>query len=272
MFGPWPARRRLVAPPRPDNGVPGAVRSRLHDLFIFAHARTTRLVTIAAIKLLVIEDDPKVVDVVARGLAEEGFAVQTCATGAEGLAGLMEGADACVLDLLLPDIGGLEVLRRARAAGLRTPILVLTACDGLSDRVLGLDSGADDYLVKPFAFAELLARVRALLRRGAPAAPAKVALGDLEIDGAEHRATRAGQTLDLSPAQFALLQFLVRNAGQVVTRGMIMEEVFKYTFDPGTNIVDVHIAHLRRKIDRGGNRSLIQTVRGIGYRFLVDHV
>ena len=223
-------------------------------------------------KLLLIEDDPKVVEVVARGLVEEGFAVETRVSGEAGLEALIAGVDACLLDLLLPDLGGLEVLRRARAAGVRTPILILTACDALSDRVLGLDSGADDYLVKPFAFAELLARVRALLRRGIPQPPAKVTFGDLEIDVGHHSVTRAGRSLDLSPAQFALLEFLVRNAGQVVTRGMIMEKVFKYGFDPGTNIVDVHIAHLRRKIDLASGPSLIETVRGIGYRFAANNV
>ena len=223
-------------------------------------------------KLLLVEDDPKVVEVVARGLVEEGFTVETRASGREGLEALIRGADACVLDLLLPDMGGLEVLRSARAQGVQTPILILTACDGLSDRVLGLDSGADDYLIKPFAFAELLARLRALGRRGSPAQAAKLAFGDLEIDRADHRVTLAGRNLALSPTQFALLEFLARNAGQVVTRGMIMEKVFKYSFDPGTNIVDVHIAHLRRKVDRASGDSIIETVRGIGYRFPGHHV
>jgi two-component system OmpR family response regulator len=219
-------------------------------------------------RLLVVEDDPALARVLERGLGEEGHAVELAADGARGLERLCAGGfDACVLDVLLPALDGFTVLARARAAGATTPILILTARDAVPDRVEGLRRGADDYLVKPFAFAELLARLEALTRRApAPSRDALLRAGDLELDGAAHRATVAGRPLALSEKQFALLEFLLRHRGRVVTRAMVLDQVFGYPFDPGTNIVDVHIGHLRQKIDRPDAPSRIVTVRGVGYR------
>ena len=218
-------------------------------------------------RLLLVEDDAKVARMLVRGLSEEGFAVELARDGAGGLDRLRSGLyDACILDVMLPGVDGFFVLARARAAGVKTPVLMLTARDAVRDRVRGLDQGADDYLTKPFAFAELLARVRALLRRQAPERAATLRCGDLELDVAAHSVTRGGASIGLSQKQFALLEFLMRHPGEVVSRGMILQQVFGYAFDPGTNLVDVHVAHLRQKVDREDAESLIQTVRGVGYR------
>jgi two-component system OmpR family response regulator len=215
------------------------------------------------LRLLVVEDDASVRRLLERGLGEEGHEVVLAQDGEAGLAQLSDGKfDACILDLLLPGLDGFTVLERARAAGVATPILVLTARDAVPDRVEGLRRGADDYLCKPFAFAELSARLDALTRRGRPEPIVRVA--DLEVDRAARRATVSGRELSLSEKQFSLLAFLVGHAGRVVTRAMVLEEVFGYGFDPGTNIVDVHIGHLRQKLD--GAQARITTVRGVGYR------
>jgi two-component system OmpR family response regulator len=217
-------------------------------------------------RLLLVEDDAGLANVLTRGLREEGHTVEHVGDGAVGLERLRAGGfDACVLDVMLPGLDGFQVAEQARASGVRTPILMLTARDAVEDRVEGLKRGADDYLVKPFAFAELLARLDALTRRVAPA-PRLVA-GDLALDCAAHRATLAGRELVLSQKQFALLEFLVRHRGEVVTRAMVLAEVFGYAFDPGTNLVDVHVANLRQKIDPPDRPSRITTVRGVGYRF-----
>jgi two-component system, OmpR family, response regulator len=213
-------------------------------------------------KLLVVEDDASMQRLLRRGLGEEGHEVVLAKDGEAGLRQLVAGTfDACILDVLLPKLDGFSVLEQARAAGVATPILVLTARDAVPDRVEGLRRGADDYLCKPFAFAELAARLSALTRRGRPSPPLLRA-GELELDPAARRATLAGQELSLSEKQFSLLAFLMQHAGRVVTRAMVLEEVFGYTFDPGTNIVDVHVGHLRQKV--AGVR--ITTVRGVGYR------
>jgi two-component system OmpR family response regulator len=218
------------------------------------------------VRVLVVEDDPAIGRVLERGLCEEQHDVELATDGPSGLAQLTGGGfDVCVLDLLLPGLDGFGVLERARAAGVTTPILILTARDAVPDRVGGLRRGADDYLVKPFAFAELLARLEALTRRARPRETVLRA-GGLELHPAAHRATLDGQELSLSEKQFALLEFLLRHRGRVVTRAMVLEEVFGYTFDPGTNLVDVHVGHLRQKIDRAGAPSRITTVRGVGYR------
>jgi two-component system, OmpR family, response regulator len=212
-------------------------------------------------KLLVVEDDASMQRLLKRGLTDEGHEVTLAGDGEAGLAQLLGGSfDACILDVLLPKLNGFLVLEKARAAGVATPILVLTARDAVPDRVEGLKRGADDYLCKPFAFAELSARLEALTRRGRPDAVLRA--GELELDTAARRATLAGRELSLSEKQFSLLAFLLHHAGRVVTRAMVLEEVFGYGFDPGTNIVDVHIGHLRQKV--AGVR--ITTVRGVGYR------
>jgi two-component system OmpR family response regulator len=212
-------------------------------------------------KLLLVEDDASMQKLLQRGLGEEGHAVTLAGDGEAGLKQLVDGKfDACILDLLLPKLDGFSVLEQARAAGVKTPILVLTARDAVPDRVEGLKRGADDYLCKPFAFAELSARLEALTRRGRPEPILRA--GELEVDTVARRAHFAGKELALSEKQFSLLAFLLKHAGRVVTRAMVLEEVFGYGFDPGTNIVDVHIGHLRQKV--AGVR--ITTVRGVGYR------
>jgi DNA-binding response OmpR family regulator len=216
-------------------------------------------------KLLLIEDDPSMQRLLSRGLGEEGHEIALARDGEEGLRQIVAGGfDACILDLLLPKLDGFSVLEKARAAGVTAPILILTARDAVPDRVEGLRRGADDYLIKPFAFAELSARLEALTRRARPEVVLRA--GDLVLDTAARRVTLDGKELALSEKQFALLGFLLRHGGRVVTRAMVLEEVFGYGFDPGTNIVDVHIGHLRQKIDRPGAPSRITTVRGVGYR------
>jgi two-component system OmpR family response regulator len=214
-----------------------------------------------AMKILVVEDDAAMGRVLERGLGEEGHEVTLVTDGLLGLERLLAGgADVCILDLLLPKLDGFSVLERARQKNVTTPILILTARDAVPDRVEGLRRGADDYLTKPFAFAELLARLEALTRRTKVASVLRA--GALELDAAAHRVTLSAVELVLSERQFALLEYLLRHKGQVVTRQMVLEEVFGYHFDPGTNIVDVHVGHLRQKIAP----ARITTVRGVGYR------
>jgi two-component system OmpR family response regulator len=223
--------------------------------------------------VLLVEDDPKLARTIARGLAEERYSVARCDTGEAAVDRLAaEAFDACILDVRLPGIDGFEVLRRSRAAGVTIPILMLTARDAVDDRVAGLKLGADDYLVKPFAFAELVARLGALLRRGAPHRGDVLKEGPLTLDATARRVAIDGREISLSPKQFALLEFLLRHRGEVVSRAMLLEQVFEYKFDPGTNVIDVHVAHLRQIIDRPGQPSIIQTVRGVGYRVGHDDV
>ncbi|OWK43247.1 heavy metal response regulator transcription factor [Fimbriiglobus ruber] len=217
-------------------------------------------------RILLVEDDPKTTTVLKRGLAEHGFVVDTAATGDAGLALARSGGYALtILDVMLPGKEGWEILAGLRQAGVQTPVLFLTARDGIADRVKGLELGADDYLVKPFAFSELLARVRTVLRRG----PAKIQdaarVADLEIDLVRHKASRAGSPLDLTRKEFAMLALFVRRAGEVLTRTLITEEVWDMNFDSDTNVVDVHVRRLRAKVDDPFEKKLIHTVRGIGY-------
>ena len=218
-------------------------------------------------KLLVVEDDDETAAFLLRALQEAGHVVDRASTGRDGLllaAG--EPYDVIVLDRMLPPPDGLAIVRTIRAAGVKAPVLLLTALGGIDDRVEGLEAGADDYLVKPFAFAELLARVNALARRPPPQdAPTALQVGDLNLDMLKRSVTRGRARIELQPREFQILAFLMRNAGRVVTRTMLLESVWGFHFDPKTNIVETHVSRLRSKVDRGRGAQLIHTVRGAGY-------
>ena len=218
-------------------------------------------------KLLLVEDDNETATYIRKALAEAGHVVDRAARGREGLMlAASEPYDVIILDRMLPELDGLAILKTIRAVGVKTPVLVLTALGGIDDRVEGLDAGGDDYLIKPFAFAELLARINALARRPPPQdAPTVLEVADLKIDLLRRTVTRAGQRIELQPKEFQVLEFLMRNAGRVVTRTMLLEGVWDFHFDPRTNIVETHVSRLRAKIDRGQGAELIQTVRGAGY-------
>ena len=218
-------------------------------------------------KLLVVEDDRETASYLLKGLRESGYSVDRAADGREGLFMASSGGyDAIVLDRMLPGMDGLALLGALRAAEIATPALILSALGSVDDRVKGLRAGGDDYLVKPFAFSELLARIEALLRRGA-AAPAATTLrvAELELDLLTRTVRRGGKPIDLLPREFRLLEYLMRNAGHVVTRTMLLEHVWDYHFDPQTNVIDVHVSRLRQKIDKSFERPLLHTVRGAGY-------
>jgi len=220
------------------------------------------------VKILVVEDEKKAAAYLRKGLAENGFVVDHAADGEDGLAlGRSGSYGLIVLDVMLPGRDGWSVLAELRRAGVQTPVLFLTAKDSLPDRVKGLNLGADDYLVKPFAFSELVARVRSILRRGPARREETLRRADIEIDLVRHRAARAGRKLDLTPKEFALLSLLVRRGGEVLSRTAIAEEVWDMNFDGGTNVVDVHVRRLRSKVDDPFDRKLIHTVRGMGYVF-----
>ena len=216
-------------------------------------------------RILVIEDDAKVANFIGTGLGQEGYAVDVLHEGTDAAAqALAFDYDAVVLDLMLPGRSGFQVLRDIRARKAAIPILILTAKDSLDARVAGLDSGADDYMVKPFALAELSARLRALLRRGT-ARENSVRVGDLEMDTVRRQVRRAGRAIDLKPKEYALLEFLMRNAERPVTKSLIIEHVWNIHFDSISNVVEVHVNALRNKVDRGFDRPLIHTIRGVGY-------
>ncbi|MEJ7653038.1 MAG: two-component system response regulator RppA [Chloroflexia bacterium] len=218
-------------------------------------------------RILLVEDEHRLSSVVRRGLEEESYAVDVAYDGREGLAmAESEEYDLLVLDVMLPGLNGLEITRRLRRRRVSTPILMLTARDAVDDRVAGLDSGADDYLVKPFAFRELLARVRALLRRGDLTKDPVIRVADLELDTVTHNARRSGVEIELTSREFALLEFLMRNPDHVLSRTQIAEHVWNYDFTALSNVVDVYIRNLRRKMDDAYEPKLIQTVRGSGYR------
>lgn len=217
-------------------------------------------------RLLLIEDEPKVADLIARGLRAEGWSIDIAFDGADGLSRATEiPYDLIILDLMLPVLSGTEVLRFLRARGMQTAILILTARESMGDKVLHFESGADDYLTKPFAFEELLVRIKALLRRPRTTAPQIIKVGDLEIDRLTQRVRRGGRTVVLSGKEYGLLEYLASNPGRVLTRTMIMEKVWDESFEGLTNIVDVYVRHLRSKIDDGQSEKLIHTVRGMGY-------
>jgi two-component system, OmpR family, response regulator len=218
-------------------------------------------------RLLVVEDDPTISSFVVKGLEEAGFAVDAADNGSRGLQlALTQPYDAAVLDLMLPGRDGLSVLEELRARRVSLPVLILSARHTVDDRVKGLQAGGDDYLTKPFAFSELLARIQALIRRShGTVEPTTLSVGDLTLDLVSRQAARAGRPIELRPREFALLEYLMRNAGRVVSKTMIMEHVWNYSFDPRTNVVDVLVFRLREKIDREFVQKLIHTVRGIGY-------
>lgn len=220
-------------------------------------------------KILVIEDDRTTADFICNGLTGQGFLVEHVADGRDGLFHATDGSyDAIVLDRMMPGMDGMTVLAAMRAAHIATPVIILSSLGAVDARVEGLTSGADDYLTKPFAFSELLARLKLLMARpSGAAASAETMLGcdDLEMNLLNRRVTRAGKRIDLQPREFRLLEYLLRHKDQVVTRTMMLEGVWEYHFDPGTNVVDVHVSRLRRKVDDGFGKPLVHTIRGAGY-------
>jgi two-component system OmpR family response regulator len=218
-------------------------------------------------RVLLVEDDPTIAAFVAKGLREAGFAVDEAADGETGLTLAREQKfDAAIVDVMLPRLDGLSLIDALRGRGVRTPVLILSAKRSVDDRVRGLQAGGDDYLTKPFAFAELLARVQALIRRSTGAAePTTLAAGDLTLDLLTREVRRGDQPIDLRPREYALLEYLLRHAGKVLTKTMILSHVWGYNFDPNTNVVDVLVSRLREKVDRSFDQKLIHTVRGVGY-------
>jgi two-component system OmpR family response regulator len=219
-------------------------------------------------RVLVVEDDVDTADYVAKGLREAGFTVEHVADGRDGLYMASSSAfDAIIMDRMLPGMDGLSVVRALRAANVETPILILSALGQLDERVMGLRAGGDDYLTKPFGFSELLARVENLLRRrGGKAPETTLRCADLEMDLLSRKVVRAGRALDLLPREFKLLEYFLRNRDRVVTRTMLLEQVWDYRFDPHTSIIDTHISRLRKKLDEGFPKPLLHTLRGVGYR------
>lgn len=223
-------------------------------------------------RILVIEDDAGISKFIHQGLNEAGYAVDTASNGREGLNyATAVDYDVIVLDVLLPELDGLGVLRNLRQQGLQTPVLLLTALDTVQDRVLGLDAGADDYLIKPFDFTELLARLRALLRRPPLQSDGLLQVGNLKMDTAQRLVKRGDRSIELSPREFSLLEYLMRHPGQVLSRTQIAQHVWNFDFYGDFKVIDVYIGYLRRKIDRNESCSLIQTIRGVGYRISADN-
>jgi two-component system OmpR family response regulator len=218
-------------------------------------------------RVLIVEDDARMAQLLRRGLLEEGYAVDLAQDGPEGLWYATENPyDAIVLDVLLPGFDGFELCRRLREKDIWSAVLMLTARAEVCDRVIGLDAGADDYLTKPFSFIELAARLRALARRGQPERPTLLAVGDLNLDPAAHRVWRAGIEVELTPKEFALLSLFMSHPGEALTRTRIIESVWDFAYDGTSNVVDLYIGYLRRKLDRPFGRDDIETVRGVGYR------
>ena len=218
-------------------------------------------------KLLLIEDDLRTADFIVRGLGEHGHAADHAANGKDGMfLAASESYDALIVDRMLPGVDGLTIVKTLRAAGNHLPVLFLTTMDGIDDRVEGLEAGGDDYLVKPFAFAELLARLGAIMRRPQVSSVKTVlSFSNLQMNLITREVTRAGKKIDLQPQEFKLLEFLLRNEGRTVTRTMLLEKVWNFHFDPQTSVVETHMSRLRAKVDRGFERELIRTLRGVGY-------
>jgi two-component system, OmpR family, response regulator len=220
-------------------------------------------------KILIVEDDHETASYLTRGLTQEGHSVEQATNGQDGLFRATDGSfDLIILDRMLPVLDGMATLRALRAAKIDTPVLVLSALASVGDRIEGLESGSDDYLTKPFSFAELLARVNALLRRSEARVGTtdhRLTVGDLEIDPLSRTVKRGGRKIELKPREYLLLEYFARNEGRIVTRTMLLEQVWDYHFDPGTNVIDVHVSRLRRKLDDGFDKPLLHTVRGAGY-------
>ncbi|MCX5906869.1 MAG: response regulator transcription factor [Deltaproteobacteria bacterium] len=218
-------------------------------------------------RILLVEDDVKIASFIVKGLKASGYAVDHAADGEEGMdLALTQPYDTAIIDIMLPKLDGLSLIARMRKEKIRTPVMILSAKGAVDDRVKGLQTGGDDYLTKPFAFSELLARVQALIRRaGGLAEPTRLTVGELSLNLLTREVTRGEKKIDLQPLEFSLLEYIMRNAGRVVSKTMIMEHVWDYSFDPETNVVEARICRLRDKIDRGFDRKLIHTVRGVGY-------
>jgi len=218
-------------------------------------------------RILLVEDDRKIAEFISKGLKAAGYAVDHAADGEDGLhLAMTEPYDAAIIDIMLPVRDGLSLIRKMREEKINTPVIILSARDTVDDRVKGLETGADDYLTKPFAFSELLARIQALLRRASGTAePTRLTIGDLSINLLTREVARGGQKIALQPLEFSLLEYLARNAGRIVSKTMIMEHVWDYNFDPQTNVVEARISRLRDKIDKGFSTKLIHTYRGAGY-------
>ena len=218
-------------------------------------------------RVLVAEDDRVIADFVSQGLREAGYAVDVASTGTDALRKALDGSyDAAVIDVMLPELDGLSVIEQLRAKRKQTPVLILSARYTVDDRVKGLQAGGDDYLTKPFAFAELLARLQALLRRaGGATEPTRLVVGDLTLDLLSRKVERGGKVIELRPREFALLEYLMRHPGRVLSKTMILSHVWGYSFDPGTNVVDVLVSRLRDQVDEGFDTKMIHTVRGAGY-------
>lgn len=223
-------------------------------------------------RLLVVEDDKKIASFIARGLKQAGFAVDHASNGEDGMhLALHEPYDVAVIDIMLPKLDGLSLIEELRRQKVNTPVIILSAKRSVDDRVKGLQTGGDDYLTKPFAFSELLARVQALIRRASNTPEStRLAVGDISIDLLTREVTRGGKKIHVQPREFSLLEYLIRNAGRVVSKTIIMEHVYDYNFDPQTNVVDVLVHRLRDKIDRHFDQKMIHTVRGMGYVFKVS--
>lgn len=219
-------------------------------------------------KILLIEDDKESAKYLLKGLREQGHVADHCVSGKDGLfMATSEKYDAMIIDRMVPEVDGITIIQTLRASGNDTPIIILTALDKVEERVKGLKAGADDYLAKPYSFSELQARLDTITRRkSGEKATTKLTCGDLEVDLLARTVTRAGKVIDLQAREFSLLEYLMRNCGTVVTRTMLLENVWDYNFDPQTNVIDVHISRLRQKIDKGFDKSLIQTLRGAGYK------
>ena len=222
---------------------------------------------VSSVRILLVEDDLKIASFIIKGLRATGYAVDHAADGEEGLhLALTEPYDTAIIDIMLPKLDGLALIERMRKEKVNTPVIILSARDSIDDRVKGLQTGGDDYLTKPFAFSELLARVQALIRRaGGISEATQLNVGDLSINLLTREVTRGGRKIELQPLEFSLLEYLVRNKERIVSKTMIMEHVWDYNFDPQTNVVEVRISRLRDKIDRGVDKKLIHTVRGVGY-------
>ena len=224
-----------------------------------------------ALRVLVVEDDPKIAAFLTKDLQLEGFSVDHATDGENGLKLALTGSyDAAIIDVMLPKLDGLSLIEEIRRQKVNTPVIILSARRSVDDRVRGLQKGSDDYLTKPFAFSELLARLQALIRRATGGAePTRLTLGDISIDFLNREVVRGGKKIDLQPREFALLGYLMRNAGKIVSKTLIMEYIWNYSFDPQTNVVDVLVCRLRNKLDKDFENKVIQTIRGVGYAFKI---